>query len=527
MAGDRGVVASEPGGWLTGLDPFSSESPKARLLALAFLLVLSALPLAFLAPLFGAPFERDQGAYATIAAGWLEGALPYRDLWDNKGPLLFLWYAASFRWLGESIVAPRVLAAAAAGLSVPFVWATTRMLFGGREAALAAGLFALSFANVYLQVTANAEVFMLLPLTAGLWAFVVGARGGGLWWFLVAGALTSLAVLTRQSASWAFVGYGAWMGVLFVRQSEERRRQAQATAALALGGVLGAAPFVIYFAVHGALYELWHAMFAFNWEWAGEFPLYRKLLPPMLLNPAPLLGGLVFWALAAVGVWRLLVRGDRFAWLLLTFLLFSEAGVQTVGKVSPHYSVQLLPGAAVAAGVGLPHVWMRWHQGHRRLGMSMAAATAVTIAAAVFAYAQPTPADRFQVQYIFTGWPAHDYAEDAIEAPEIAEAVEAMTEPGDYVYEWGRESEIYFLADRRPASRWLHNRPYSVDKSVMVEVIADLEEKRPTVILLTSKLDTLGAAGQRPPPALAAFLARHYRYAGRVEYADLYKLREE
>ena len=522
MAGDKGLATSEPGGWLAGLDPFSSQGPKARLLAIGALIALSALPLVFLAPLFDAPFEPDQGAYATIARGWLEGAIPYRDLWDNKGPLLFLWYAVSFKWLGESVVAPRVLAAAAAGLSVPFVWAAARTLFGRREAALAAGLFALSFGNVYLQVTANAEVFMLLPLTAGLWAFAVGARGGGLWWFLAAGALTSLAMFTRQSALWAFVGYGAWLGMLFVREPEERQRQALAMGALALGGVLAAAPFAGYFAAHGALYELWHAMFAFNWGWAGEFPLYRKLIPPIILNPVPLVGGLVFWALAAVGVWRLWVRGDRFAWLILSFLLFSEAAAQTPGKLSPHYSVQLLPGAALAAAVGLPYVWERWRQGHRRLGMGMAAATAVMVAAAVFAYTRPTPADRFEVQYTF-----RDYAQDAIEAPAIAEAVEAMTEPGDYVYEWGRESEIYFLADRQPASRWLHNRPYSVDKSIMTEVIADLEEKRPAVILLTFEENEFEGAEHGPPPELGAFLARHYDEAGRVQYAELYELREE
>src|SRR3990172_10834288 len=100
-----------------------------RLPEAAALFALSALPALFLAPLFGAPFERDQGGYATIARGWLEGSIPYRDLWDNKGPLLFLWYAASFRWLGETIVAPRVMAGLAAGLSVPFVWATARVLF--------------------------------------------------------------------------------------------------------------------------------------------------------------------------------------------------------------------------------------------------------------------------------------------------------------------------------------------------------------------------------------------------------------
>jgi len=515
-----GVAASEPSGWLAGLDPFSSEGTRARLLALAVLLTLSALPLALLAPLFEAPFEPDQGAYATIARGWLEGAIPYRDLWDNKGPLLFLWYAASFAWLGESVVAPRVAAAVAAGLSVPFVWAATRTLFGRREAALAAGVFALSFGNVYLQVTANAEVFMLLPLTAGLWAFAVGARGGSLWWFLAAGALTSLAVFSRQSAAWAFVGYGAWLGALFIREREERRRQAQAMGALALGGALAAAPFVGYFAAHDALYDLWYAMFSFNWEWTGKFPLYRKLIPPILLNPVPLVGGLLFWALAAVGVWRLWLRGDRFAWLVLSFLLFSEAAVQTPGKLSAHYSVQMMPGAAVAAGVGLPYVWERWRQGHYHLGIWMAAATGVMVAAAVFAYGRPTAAERFDVQYTF-----RDYAQDAIEAPAIAEAVEAMTEPGDYVYEWGRESEIYFLADRQPASRWLHNRAYEVDRSMMAEVIADLEEKRPAVILLTFEDNEFGVARHSPPREIGAFLADHYRYAGRVRYAELYELR--
>ncbi len=521
MAGDGRVAVSEPKGWLGALDPFSSEGARARLLALAVLLALSSLPLVLLAPLFDAPFDPDQGAYATIARGWLDGAIPYRDLWDNKGPLLFLWYAASFKWLGESVIAPRVLAASAAGLSVPFVWAAGRTLFDRREGTLAAGLFALSFGNVYLQVTANAEVFMLLPLTAGLWAFAVGARSGGLWWFLAAGALTSLAVFTRQSAVLAFVGYGTWLGIVMVREPEERRRQAQAMGALVLGGVLAAAPFASYFAAHGALYELWHAMFAFNWGWTGELPLYRKLIPPILLNPVPLVGGLVFWALAAVGVWRLWVRGDRFAWLVISFLLFSEAAAQTPGKLSPHYSVQLLPGAALAAGVGLPYVWERWRQGNRQLGMAMAAATAVTVIAAVFIYTRPTPADRFEVQYTY-----RDYAQDAIEAPAIAEAVEAMTEPGDYVYDWGRESEIYFLAGRQPASRWLHNRAYSVDKSIMAEIIADLEEKRPAVILVTAEANEYEEAKHGPPPELRAFLARHYEYVGQVEYAKLYELRE-
>ncbi|MDP2674416.1 MAG: hypothetical protein Q8Q00_05865, partial [Dehalococcoidia bacterium] len=364
-------------------------------------------------------------------------------------------------------------------------------------------------------------VFMLLPLTAGLWAFALGARSQSPWPFLAAGALTSLAIFTRQSALWALIGYGAWLAVLFLRHRRERPHLLRAGIALAAGAALAAVPFVAYFAVHGALYELWYAMFAFNWLWAGEFPFWMKLVPPLLMNPVPLLGGLLFWALAAVGVWRLWKRGDRYAWLVLSFLAFSEVAAQTLGKTSPHYSVQLLPGTALAGAFGLAYVWERWQEGRRGLGLAMAAAAAVTLAAAVFAYAQPTPADRFEVQYTY-----RDYADDAVAAPVIAEAVERMTQPGDYIYEWGRESEIYFLADRQPASRWLHNRPYSVDKSILDEVIADLEEKRPALILITLEEPQLASGGYRPPAELAAYLDDHYRYAGRVVYADLYR-REE
>jgi hypothetical protein len=262
-------------------------------------------------------------------------------------------------------------------------------------------------------------------------------------------------------------------------------------------------------------------MFAFNWEWAGEFPLWMKLVPPMFMNPAPLVGALPFWLLAAVGVWQLWKRGDRFAWLVLSFLAFSEVSAQTLGKTSPHYSIQLLPAAAVAAALGIPYVVEHWRRGNRSVQALAVAATGLALGIGIFAYAQPTPAERFRVQYTY-----RDYADDAIEAPQIAAAVRAMTQPGDYVYEWGRRSEIYFLAGRQPASRWMHDRPYSVDKSILEEVVADLEAKRPALVFITLQEHQMGSGGYTLPAALKEHLDEHYRYAGRVEYADLYQ-REE
>jgi hypothetical protein len=62
-----------------------------------------------------------------------------------------------------------------------------------------------------------------------------------------------------------------------------------------------------------------------------------------------------------------------------------------------------------------------------------------------------------------------------------------------------------------------------VDKSMLDEVLDDLEEKRPAVIFLTFEEGDLEDGAYRPPAKLAAYLEDNYRYTGRVIYADLFQ----
>ncbi len=492
------------------VEPDARGHRRRRWRSFVYLSSLAALVVLCLLPLFQAPFERDQGTYATIARGWTRGALPYRDLWDNKGPLLFLWYVGSFACLGENVVAPRVAAALAAALCVPFVWGAARRLFGEPVARRAALVFALSFANVYLQVTANGEVFMLLPLCAGFWAFVVAERKGSWLWHVWAGLLTSLAVFTRQSALLTFLAYGAWITALFLRRPAERRRQLAAAAALAVGAILGALPFVAYFAAHRALRDLWFAMFGFNLSWVMRGSHWLKLAPTLLLAPAALLGGLILWLAAVVGLWALWRRRDRAAGLVLSLVAASEAAAQLAGHGAAHYAIQLLPGVALAGAFGLPRLRQWWRGGGAAVRAGLAVAGFVTVGAAGLAYARPDAEGRFLVQYGFG-----DYARDALDAPAIARAVAALSPPGACIYDWGRSSQIYFLADRPPCSAVFYDRPFEVDESRVAGLVEDLARRKPAVIVLTGKMT--------PPAELMRLMARSYRYVGEVEYAQLFR----
>jgi 4-amino-4-deoxy-L-arabinose transferase-like glycosyltransferase len=503
------------------IERFRGSPFRRRLLFLALLAALSVLPVLFLAPLFNTPFERDQGLYGVIARGWMQGSVPYRDLWDNTGPLLFLWYVAAFKLLGQSVVAPRLLAALGTAAAVPFVWDTARMLLGPRKGILAALLFGIAFGNPFLQANANAEILMLWPLAAGFWAFTRGALGGNRLWFVVAGILTALAALTKQAAAGPLAGYLLWLGVLAVRNPSERGQQVQSGVLLAGGALLGLAPFVAYFAAQGALYDFFYATVKFNFLFSGQNPLILKIVPPLFLDPLPLFGGLILWLLAVVGGWRLWRRRDRKAWLILVFAVFSELAAQSMGKVSAHYNVGLLPAVAILGAVGLDVVLDSWRLGRRRLGQVAIGCAVVSVGLSAALYAFPSAKDRFLAQYMF-----RDYAERSLEAPAIAQKVDALTGPNDYVYEFGRQSDIEFLADRRPASRWIHARAYGIDPTMLDEVIRDLDAHQPKLVLLTYECSPtshdFAGCENGPPAELKNYLDEHYVYAGQVDYASFY-----
>jgi 4-amino-4-deoxy-L-arabinose transferase-like glycosyltransferase len=500
---------------------FSAATLRRRLLILAVLLAVSALPVLFLMPLFTAPFERDQGLYGVIARGWMQGAVPYRDLWDNKGPVLFLWYVAAFKLLGEGVVAPRLLAALGTAAAVPFVWDSARILLGPRKGLLAALFFAIAFANPFLQANANAEILMLCPLAAGFWAFTRGSTGGGQLWFALAGVLTALAALTKQAAAGPLAGYGVWLVVLALRHPAERPRHLRSMLMLAAGVAVGLSPFVVYFAVNGALYDFFYATVKFNILFSGGNPIILKLIPTFLVDPPSLFGGLLLWVLAVIGAVRLWPRRDRATGLILTFALFSELAAQFMGKVSAHYNVGLVPAAAILGAVGFDAVVDAWRGGRRRLGYAAMACAVISVAVSAFVYARPSSEDRFVVQYTY-----RDYAYRSLDAREIADRVDALTRPDDYVYEFGRQSDIYFLANRKPASRWVHARAYGIDPTMMDEVLNDLRAKQPKLILLTFECEPMAhdfeGCEAGPPQPLKDYLDANYHYAGRVDYADFY-----
>ena len=116
----------------------------------------------------------------------------------------------------------------------------------------------------------------------------------------------------------------------------------------------------------------------------------------------------------------------------------------------------------------------------------------------------------------------------AIASRALADYVRAETRPEDTILNWGRETQLYFYADRKPATRYLYDRPFWQDPPTLDRAMADLRAHPPVLIL-----DSLPPPGRGEPYAeyhpqvYLDFLAERYEYAGRVEFAEVYRLKEQ
>lgn len=486
------------------------------------LLLLCLLPILLYLPVMGSPFERDEGAYATIAQGVLDGKVPYRDLFDNKPPLIYGWYAVSFALFGETVWAPRILAAAFLSLTTLAVFGQAKMVMPRGAAYTAASVFALSTGLPWVALHANTEAYMLLPLVTSLVAFTLGIRSGRLWWFALCGVLGGLAVMTKQVAVWNVVALAlvaaVWRSSGVERPAAERLRP---SACILAGAAASVTLVMLPFVVTGSADDFIYATFSYNWLYVGAISMAQRLLNAGY-------GLLLFFGVAApviaagiVGLavlWRQRRRQAYYA--LAAWAIGSAVGVATGGRFFPHYFLHLLPALAIMSAVVFYDVWQRRQTSAVSKPVIAAAITLVVISAGTNAvlYLFPREAEHVVAESVYhqKNWEA--------DSDELAAYIESVTAPGDTIFNLGREPQLYFYADRQPPGRYFYDWAVNYDERNLAEVLSDLRKARPKYIIDSAQAPLFHDYDESHPPELMGFIEANYQYIGRFYFADVYKL---
>ncbi|HEX4956347.1 MAG TPA: glycosyltransferase family 39 protein [Thermoanaerobaculia bacterium] len=535
----------------------SSEAPAAspsrrRALAprAAFFLALFALLCALRLPLADRPIrDVDEAVSALIATSWLEGGVPYRDAIDQRGPVTYLLYAATFLLAGKNNMlavhwALLLLILAGCWLLYRFGNELARDLgldegMGGSAGTLAAFLLAISsFTYRRSQMLAfHTEWPILIFSTLGMLALWRGlSRGARPRTFLWAGLAFGASFLSKQPA--VFDGMAAG-GFLLLWQWKEgllwRRETLVRALALAGGFCLAVAGAVAYFAAHGALGDFYLYFWSYNVEhYTAVVPLADRLaaLNPwefrrhyLRANPLLFAAAVVAGARAAFGLAQWGRRAVNARLLVTLWLLAAFFGASYGGRNFGHYFIQLLAPACLTAALLLRELWLAAGRAGAWRGFAPALLRSLLVVTVAVGLALPLWRYRRDLALLSFDQPARPN----VPREKLLAFLAETTRPEDKIFVWGYDPEVYVLSGRRPATRysnanyltgllpWENHRP-GVDTSAHIVpgawdiLMRELEATPPVLIIDTSPGDhrTWAKYPVRKFPRLAAYLERHY-----------------
>lgn len=102
----------------------------------------------------------DPNAYMTMAKGWLSGLVPYRDLFDHKGPVLYIIYIAAYLISNNSFLGVYIMESIFLAVSLFFIFKIARLFLDRQYAYISSILFIPVFCSLNKQ-GGSAEEFTL------------------------------------------------------------------------------------------------------------------------------------------------------------------------------------------------------------------------------------------------------------------------------------------------------------------------------------------------------------------------------
>ncbi|HYY65438.1 MAG TPA: hypothetical protein VE688_12525 [Gaiellaceae bacterium] len=399
----------------------------------------------------------------------------------------------------------RATAAAVAALVVAATMLLTLRLARGRITAVTAGLLAGTVgASPFIEsFTLSGELLASLPAVLSLLCFCFYLEGRDRGWarnrllltLAGSGVLTGIAVLIKQSA------FDAGLAAIVFLLWRERRRGV-APASLLLAGAL--VPIGIAAASAARLSDWLYAVVGYRFQGdsmvTGSIPARVHQLWLSLPPAGKALG--ILAVLAAVG-WR------RSPLLARIWLGAGVLGVLGGGNFHPHYYLQLVPPLSLLAAVGVRTLWLSAPR--PAIAAAGAAAVATLALAMPVAWANPT-------RQAETIWPRDPHlVHDAV----LARYVRAHTLAGQRVLAVWADADLYYLADRRPAVRYLWSRNVASIPGALQAVHRALATRRAALVLVVQPPASLDPSGRT-----AVLLRREYRRVARIGGAAIYRTKK-
>lgn len=457
----------------------------------------------------------DEGVYEVIGQALNHGALLYRDIWDNKPPLLYSIYAL-FQGNQPEI---KTFSLIIGLLSIITFFFLAQEIFKKRKISiLSTSLFVLLFATPILEGDiANAEDFLLLPiLLAGLIIYKYSQKQKNIFpkGIFAGGILLGIAFLIKivaifDSAAFlfflvAFTGYGNHVKAENQKFKKDKLFFKKIFAAFSLKNIYGLAirvssfsfpliagfliPFiitVIYFAINHALSDFFQAVFFSNVDYVG----YENTL--LGIPQGLLLLKIIFLAVILTIIIKKHKSITKPTLFIILWLIFSLFNVYFSGRPYTHYAIVLIPSFCLFIGLLFYYKSLK-----NKAVIFISAIILIFILSQHFSFNTTETYLYYQnsIQFITGKKSVEEYQSffdpNVPRDYTLATFIATHTTKSDSVFIWGNTPQIYALSDKLPITKYtvayhiIQNNAYEQTQKA-------INEKAPKYIIVLSESQPL------------------------------------
>jgi len=482
------------------LDKIHAPAWVVLILAITFLLRI---------PSFFEPFYYgDEMIYLTLGEAIKRGMVLYRDIHDNKPPLLYF-----LATLAGNVFWFRAILAGWMMVTIILFWRLSEALFpkDGIVVKTAVSVFAILTTIPLLEgQIANAEVFMLGPTIAAFLILLtqkINPKN-----LLLAGGLFSVSTLFKIPAAFDFAAVIFFWAITMHIRKKEVAGFLKATLVLSAGFALPILTTMLWYSLKGALGEYISAAYLQNIGYLSSFRP-GDVRESFLVRNAPLLirGGVVVAGLSVLYLFR--KRLSKEFILIVVWLLFSLFAVTLSERPYPHYIIQLVPTVSLLIGILAARQTIE-----QSLSLLPLFLVVLAIIRFQFWYYPTLPYYERFISFA-TGQISKEnyfnkFDKNTTRNYKIAQFLITSSSEEDKIFIWGDSSPIYALSKRLPPIKYVATY-HIIDFSSQSEVIGRLEEGRPRFVI--------SLPGSPAFPLLENYLQNGYLLIEEINGAKIYK----
>ena len=210
----------------------------------------------------------DANTFFTMGKGMMNGLVPYRDLFEQKGPILYFLYGIGYLLSHQSFFGIFILEVLAFTLVLVFFYKILKLYHYENSFYLSAPIFLMLILTMRSFFHGGSVEEFSLPLIMislyhVLFLLKEDRYQNAKIYYLIDGILAGMILWMKYTLLGFWIGYGLLFLILFIKNKNWKKLFSFLLCYLG-GMILVTLPVLLYFGYHHALGDLWHTYFYLN-----------------------------------------------------------------------------------------------------------------------------------------------------------------------------------------------------------------------------------------------------------------------